>query len=144
MKETHIKEIRAFNRFYTDIIGLLDEHVLDSSYSLPEVRVMYELYHQKIITASDIISIFHIDKSYLSRILRHFENKKLIIKKRSKEDGRSVYISLTVQGRKEFELLNETSSKQIKQLLKDLSAPDCELLIKNMNEIKNILLKKKS
>lgn len=141
MKEKNITEIRAFNRFYTNVIGLLDRHILDSRYSLPEVRILYELYHQKDLTASDIMASFNIDKGYLSRILRLFEKKKLISKKRSGEDGRSIRLSLTKTGRSEFEVLNEASNKQIRKTLEPLTEAECEKLVSYMTEIKMILSK---
>ena len=107
MNIQHIKELRAFNRFYTNIIGLLDMHILNSDYSLPEVRVMYELYHNTALTASDIITQFDIDKSYLSRILKKFEKNNLIRKVDSKTDKRAVVLHLSAKGKKEFENLYE-------------------------------------
>ena len=141
MKEDHITEIRAFNRFYTRIIGVLDKHILNSNYSLPEVRVLYELYHNKNITSTYIIALLNIDKGYLSRILHHFEKKKLISKKRSGDDGRSAHLSLTATGRKEFEMLNDASNKQVHKILNELAESDCERLIQHMKEIKAILSK---
>ena len=37
-----ITEIRGFNRFYTNILGLLDQHIIDSGYSLTEARILYK------------------------------------------------------------------------------------------------------
>jgi DNA-binding MarR family transcriptional regulator len=141
MKEKNVADIRAFNRFYTRIIGLLDHHILNSRYSLPEVRILYELYHHKNLTASDIMAALSIDKGYLSRILRHFEKKKLISKKRSDEDGRSTYLGLTHTGRGEFEVLSEASDKQIKKILEPLTKSECDRLVRHMSEIKRILSK---
>lgn len=141
MKEKDIAQIRAFNRFYTGIIGLLDRHILNSKYSLPEVRTLYELYHHENLTASDIMVVLGIDKGYLSRILRKFEKQKLVIRKRSGEDGRSAYLSLTKAGRKEFEILNTASNKQVKTLLENLSEAECDKLVKHMTDIQKILSK---
>lgn len=141
MNIQHIKELRAFNRFYTNIIGLLDMHILNSDYSLPEVRVMYELYHNTALTASDIITQFDIDKSYLSRILKKFEKNNLIRKVDSKTDKRAVVLHLSAKGKKEFENLNNASDKQIENLLKNLTDKECDELVKKILEIKKLLNK---
>lgn len=44
-----VQEIRSFNRFYTDILGLLNQHILESSYSLTEVRILLRLVKLKIV-----------------------------------------------------------------------------------------------
>jgi DNA-binding MarR family transcriptional regulator len=141
VKEKHIQPIRSFNRFYTSILGLLDQYILSNNYNLPEARVLFELYHNENLTASDLTTILKIDKGYLSRILLQFEKAKLIQKKKSREDGRSVYLSLSPSGRKEFELLNEASNNQLRNLLAGLTEKECKSLVQRMDEIKTILLK---
>jgi len=77
MKQAIIDEIRAFNRWYTGIIGLLDRHLLNSSFSLPEARVLYELYHRDGIQAGEITALLGLDKGYLSSMLDQFVKKAL-------------------------------------------------------------------
>ena len=141
MKATHIAEVRAFNRFYTGIIGVLNEHILDSQFSLPEVRVLFELYHNGAMSASDLISLLHIDKGYLSRLLKQFEKKKLVRRKQSKEDARSSLVELTEFGKKEFEKLNKVQDARIITILNQLSAKECRKLLLHMNSVKSILSK---
>lgn len=141
MKADHIAGMRAFNRFYTGIIGVLNEHILDSQFSLPELRVLYELYHNDALSASDIISLLHIDKGYLSRLLKQFEKKKLIHRKQSKEDARSSVLELTFTGKKEFEALNKVQDTRITTILDQLSAKECRKLLLHMNSVKSILSK---
>jgi DNA-binding MarR family transcriptional regulator len=138
MTQEHIDEIRSFNRFYTNIIGLVNGYILNSHYTLPEVRVLYELYHGESNTASEIISLLRIDKGYLSRILFQFEKKKIISKTLSKQDKRSAIISLTAKGQKEFEALNLVSNNQIKKILRPVPKEDCDRLLYHMSEIKKI------
>jgi len=143
MPGDHIAEVRAFNRFYTGIIGLLDQHILESRYSLPEVRVLYELYHNDNLTAKAITTSLGIDKGYLSRTLLQFQRKKLLSKKWSSADGRAAHLMLTEKGKKEFEMLNEASNRQIHQILESLTEDDCNRLVNNMAEIRVILSKTK-
>ena len=137
--DQHIRDIRAFNRFYTDIIGLVDQHILNSRYSLPEVRIMYEMYYHGAATANEIIRLIQIDKGYLSRILMKFKREKLISKKRALNDGRSVILGLTAKGRIAFEKLDGASHAQISEILNHLPGEKHDELVFHMNAIKKIL-----
>jgi len=141
MQQKTIAGIRAFNRYYTGIIGLLDRHILNSVFSLPEARILYELSHREGIQASGIIDSLGIDKGYLSRILDQFVRQKLIVRKRSEADGRLMHIYLTDKGRAAFEKLDRASDEQLKQLLSALSETDGEELGRHMDAIMTILLK---
>src|SRR4030095_1938208 len=83
-----IDKIRAFNRYYTNIIGLLDQHYLDSPFSLIEGRVLYEICNTEDCSAKKIRENILIDEGYLSRILDNFMKRGLIQKYRSQGDGR--------------------------------------------------------
>lgn len=140
MKRTIIEEIRAFNRWYTGVIGLLDDVILESSFSLPEARILYELYHREGIQAGEITALLGIDKGYLSRMLDQFTRQQLIVRKRSTEDGRVQHIFLTAKGRTAFEALNQASIAQVEGMLAPLPAGDREKLVHHMNEIKRIIV----
>ncbi|WP_276485572.1 MarR family winged helix-turn-helix transcriptional regulator [Paraflavitalea pollutisoli] len=141
MKPEQIQEFRSFNRFYTDIVGLLDKHILNSKYSLIEARILFELNNGKGLTASDIIGLVDIDKGYLSRILKKFEKARLIKKVDSLKDKRVVALQLSELGKKEFEKLDKASDKQAEDLFKNLSESECNRLITKMAEIR-LLMKK--
>jgi DNA-binding MarR family transcriptional regulator len=139
MTTRHVAAVRSFNRFYTDIIGLLDRFILDSKYSLPEVRVMFELYHRPGSTAKQVMASFRIDKGYLSRILEKLQKAKLLQTRSSATDGRAVLLELTARGRQEFEQLNEASNIQVRSLLAHLDTAACDELTRHMDEIKKLL-----
>jgi DNA-binding MarR family transcriptional regulator len=67
-----VDKIRGFNRSYTNIIGLLDQHFLDSPFSLTEGRVLYEICNTENCSAKKIREKIVIDEGYLSRILDSF------------------------------------------------------------------------
>lgn len=139
MKDKDIELIREFNRFYTGIIGLLDEHILQSPYSLPEARVLYELHHRQPCSAKDLTEAINMDKGYLSRVLNTFAKTGLVIKKQSKEDGRATVLSLTAKGEKEFELINAASASQLSGMLASLNESNVKKLLSHMAEIKKLL-----
>jgi len=141
MKADHVANIRAFNRFYTRVLGLLDKHILNSQYTLPEVRILYELATNGKLTASDLIETLHIDKGYLSRIILDLRTKKLVQSKRSDQDARSLVLSLTKVGQREFTILNKASDLQLASILEKLTNAERNKLVRNMNEIVGLLSK---
>lgn len=70
-----VTEIRGFNRFYTNILGLLDQHIIDSGYSLTEARILFEISKTDTCTANQLCSILNIERSYMSKIIHKFEKK---------------------------------------------------------------------
>ena len=141
MKADHVANIRAFNRFYTRVLGLLDKHILNSQYTLPEVRILYELATNENLTASDLIETLHIDKGYLSRIILDLRTKKLVQSKRSDRDARSLVLNLTKIGQREFTILNKASDLQLASILEKLTNAERDKLVRNMNEIVGLLSK---
>ena len=139
MKEKDIEEVRSFNRVYTVFMGILNQRFLQSRFSLVETRVLHAAFHQDGITPSEIVVLLNIDKSYLSRIIASLIRRKVIAKKKSADDGRSVHLSITAVGRREFEKLNEASNLQVAGLLAQLSENDRKQLVNNMSEIRRIL-----
>jgi|SRR5687767_5259931 len=133
-----IDQIRSFNRFYTDIIGLLDQHFLDSPFSLTEGRVLYEIRHIEDCTAKKIREKINIDEGYLSRILNVFRKKALITKSPSSDDKRLHIIKLTEKGRKEFASLNEHSDQLISRLIEKLSEEERHELLSITERIRHL------
>lgn len=142
MKKQSIEEVRAFNRIYTVFMGILNKSFLKSKYSLVETRVMHAAYTKDGVMPSEIVTMLNIDKGYLSRIITSLEKRKVIVKSKSSSDGRSVKLSITDFGKKEFEKLNQASDIQVEGLLSQLNPKDCEQLVKNMSEIRAIIEKK--
>jgi DNA-binding MarR family transcriptional regulator/GNAT superfamily N-acetyltransferase len=136
---SHVRAVRAFNRFYTQRIGVLQRGVLQSRYSLTEVRVLYELANGADLTATDIQRILGLDPGYLSRILRSFERSGMLLRERSKKDGRQSLIRLTGQGRKVFSALNARQSSDVEKMLQSVPDSVREKLIGSMQTIQRAL-----
>ena len=138
-----IGRIRSFNRFYTNIIGLLDQHFLNSPFSLTEGRVLYEICNTEECSAKKIRENIVIDEGYLSRILDNFAKRGLIKKTPSPADGRLHIILPTEKGKREFANLNDNSNRLISQLIEKLSEEEREKLLSKMDGIRTLLEKTK-
>jgi DNA-binding MarR family transcriptional regulator len=116
-----IRDIRQFNRCYTNVLGLLDRHILDSVFSLSEVRILYEIANMEFCTAKLLSAKLFLDQGYLSRILKSFQQQGLIEKQRSPKDGRVQYLKLSAAGQDRMHVLSAKSDKQIAEILNTLS-----------------------
>jgi len=134
-----IEAVRRFNRFYTQKIGVLEEGLLRSPFSLAQVRVLYELAHRNQPTAAELAKDLGLDAGYLSRLLSDFEKRGLIEKKASEADGRQSLLLLTEHGQQAFAPLNARAQKEIGALLKNLSAAEQRQLIHAMHTIGALL-----
>jgi DNA-binding MarR family transcriptional regulator len=139
--QAFIEKVRSFNRFYTNIIGLLDQHFLDTQFSLTEGRVLYEISHLEEPSAKKIRANIAIDEGYLSRIIHKFTRQGLIRKTPSTKDRRLHVILLTEKGKEEFSRLNANSDKLISQLTGKLSGEERAELIGMMEGIRELLSK---
>lgn len=137
--QLRVAEIRKFNQFYTNVIGLVNQTILESPYSLAEARVLLEIDNAIQCTASDLTEILQIDPGYLSRILRGFKKEGLIETKKSVTDGRSQILLITQKGRDTFKQLSDTSSTQLVRLLEQIPQGAQQNLIEHMLAIKNML-----
>jgi DNA-binding MarR family transcriptional regulator/GNAT superfamily N-acetyltransferase len=136
---THIEGVRRFSRFYTRRIGLLQEGLLGSPFTLAEARVIWELAHREAATATALGEGLGLDAGYLSRILRGLQARGVIERRRNPKDGRQSLIFLTEEGRRAFAGLDARSSAQIKGLLDRLPAADQDRLVHAMSTIEGLL-----
>lgn len=137
--DRRVEAVRRFNRFYTRRIGVLQEGLLKSPFSLTESRVLYELAHRGSCTAADLVRDLGLDAGYLSRILRGFDRGGLLDRQPSEADGRQTLLRLTDAGRDAFAPLNSRSREEIGAMLGPLGQAEQQRLIDAMRVIESIL-----
>ncbi|MBW4793550.1 bifunctional helix-turn-helix transcriptional regulator/GNAT family N-acetyltransferase [Pseudomonas tolaasii] len=131
--------IRGFNRFYTHQIGVLQEHLLQSDFSLTEIRVMYELSSHGDLTSADLCQMLGLDAGYLSRLISGFEKKGLIQKVRSVTDARAVQLHLSDLGRTVLAPLEQKTQQEVIALLESLPEQQQQQLTGAMQRIQTLL-----
>lgn len=136
---TTIEAMRAFNRFYTDRIGILDRAYLKADYTLAEARIVYEIGARGEVLAVELVRDLHLDPAYLSRILKKFRERGLVTVAQDPADGRSQLLRLTDKGRTEFETLAELSRSQLRQMVAPLGEDEQASLVAAMATITRLI-----
>ncbi len=137
--QQRIAAVRRFSRFYTRVIGALQEGLLASRFSLAEARVLYELAQRTEISGTELSRELDLDPGYLSRILQRFERDGLVCRTPSSADRRLSLVSLTPSGRESFAPLDQASCEQVGHLLTKLSEPAQAALVAAMSKIEALL-----
>jgi DNA-binding MarR family transcriptional regulator/GNAT superfamily N-acetyltransferase len=137
--DSQISAVRAFNRFYTRKLGVLDQQLLKSPFSLSEARVLYEIANRKDPGAKEIGIELGLDPGYLSRIVQNFDDSGLITRKPLASDRRQHQLGLTAKGRQAFDKLNRSSQDDVAAMLAALPDGGRERLIGAMAVIEKLL-----
>jgi DNA-binding MarR family transcriptional regulator/GNAT superfamily N-acetyltransferase len=127
-----VAQVRAFNRFYTNVIGVLHGMYLDSTYTLTEGRLLFEIASHGSVEVSDLRRALDIDAGYLSRVLTRFEAESLVTRHRSATDARRQEIRVTDAGHAAMAELDRRAAGQIAVLLR---GADCDRLLSAMQVI---------
>lgn len=137
--DRRIAAVRRFNRFYTRQIGVLNDGLLDSAFSLTEVRLLFELAHTPNLTARALRDELGLDAGYLSRLLRGLEERGLIARTASPSDGRVVHLNLTTHGREQFGDLDRRANDEVRALLAPRSAAQQRRLLGALRTVEEVL-----
>ncbi|WP_420816105.1 GNAT family N-acetyltransferase [Paraburkholderia phosphatilytica] len=131
--------VRHFNRFYTQHIGALHEHLQNSPFSLTEVRVLHALSRGDADTASALARHLGLDSGYLSRLLASFERRELISRRPSETDARQSLLSLTDKGRATYAPLDAAANEEVSAVLSTLSEGEQQRLLAAMQTVESLL-----
>ena len=137
--ERQAAALRGFNRFYTRLIGVLDENLSASPFSLTAARVLYELATRPELTASELGAELGVDSGYLSRMFKDFEMRGLLTRAPSEADRRRQILRLTDAGQAAFAPLDAAARQEAIALLTRLPDPAREEVIAAMRRIEALL-----
>jgi DNA-binding MarR family transcriptional regulator/predicted N-acetyltransferase YhbS len=135
VSRAEIAEVRAFNRDYTRRIGVLARGLLDSPWSLTEVRVMYEIAHRPGIGAAALAAELGLDRGYLSRILKGFAQARLLSRRATADDARRRPLHLTARGLRTLAPLERRSQAQVRAMLTPLDAAKRRAVLEAMRTL---------
>lgn len=134
-----VARVRAFNRLYTRLIGVLDEGLVGTEYALNEARVLYELEQQGVTEVIELRRRLGMDAGYASRLLARLESRGLLVRERSEADARRQLLRLTDAGRKAQHSLEQRTIDQIGALLGRFTNADQHRLLGSMETIMSLV-----
>jgi DNA-binding MarR family transcriptional regulator/GNAT superfamily N-acetyltransferase len=134
-----VAQVRAFNRFYTRVIGVLEAGLVGTPYSLTEARILYELAERDEVAVSELRQLLGIDAGYLSRILRRFNADGLAVREAARDDGRRQVVRLTAEGRAAYGHIDTQQIKAVERLLDPLDEDGRQQLVAGMDKIRRAL-----
>ncbi len=138
-KDIRIDAVRRFNRFYTRKIGVLEQHLLESPFTLTEARVLFELAHRDGVLAKQIGAELGLDPGYLSRIVQSFTDDGLVTRKPVPSDRRQFELALTAKGKQAFGRLERASRQEVGKMIEQLPGDGGQRLVEAMTTIERLL-----
>ncbi|MBB1079200.1 winged helix-turn-helix transcriptional regulator [Limosilactobacillus sp. STM2_1] len=142
LSNNEIENIRAFNRQYTQVLGVLNKRTFDTDLTWPEGRILIEVGVNHLDTPMAVTKALKLDKSYASRTIKKLVDKKILKKTPSPTDSRSINISLTKYGEKVFNDINQKSNDLIKKMIEGLSPAEQDKYFESIQTINKLLFKK--
>ena len=136
---TAVVALRKFSRFYTNLLGLLNKHLLNSPFSLTEARILYELAETPHSTAKQLAAKLEVDPGYLSRTLKKLVQQGLLQRQPSAADRREYHLALTAKGSRTMTQLSKLSDAQGRGLLAHLSETEQQQLVASMQQVQRLL-----
>lgn len=139
-----IAYIRQVNRRYTQVLGVLSKQTMGTSLTWPQARILIEIGVHHLRTPMALARCLQLDKSYASRLIQQLVKKGILAKSRSRQDSRSVELSLTATGQQVFAQIDQESNQLIKGLLQGLSPQDQRAYLHSVQTIDRLLFQERS
>jgi DNA-binding MarR family transcriptional regulator/N-acetylglutamate synthase-like GNAT family acetyltransferase len=136
---SRIEAVRRFSRFYTRRIGVLEETLLHSPFTLPEGRLVYEIANRDRPTAQELCRDLTLDPGYVSRMLQGLEKRGCVARRKSATDKRQTELTLTAKGQRLWGAMNDQSRQDIAVLLGELPVAQQDKVIKALETVEEIL-----
>ena len=156
-----VRDLRCFNRFYTGLIGLLDETLTHSAYTLTEARVLFELGCRSghiaaapdgktgflarafqidfAPAASDVARELQLEPAYVTRILRKFAAAGLTEMRVGPDAVGRRILSLTARGQAALAALQSAADRDLARLTSNLDDEEAAELSNMLARVRDLL-----
>lgn len=141
LSQKNLHQIRAFNRDYTELLGILNKRVFNTELSWPEARILMLIAVETPISPKDVAAKLALDRSYTSRIIKRLTAARLVVKTASPTDSRAIILSLTAAGKTLNQQLDDLSDAQLRTIFEPLSADNQQHAYEAIETLNQLLFK---
>ena len=137
-----VETVRRFNRFHTRLVGALNEGLLESDFSLPQARILYEIDKAQpgqSVSAAALGRFLSLDPGYLSRLIAGLEKQGLLLRTPAPDNARRLLLSLTPKGQAAAAGLDAASAAEVTGLMEKLSDSEQHQLVGAMQKMLRLL-----
>ena len=131
--------LRRFDRFYRRRLAVLAERLPGAGLSPAEARLLGEIADREGTTASLLARDLMLDPGYVSRILGALEKRRLVLRRRSREDARQSLLALTSDGQRSFARLDARATEAVGALVARLTGAERRALVAALARIEHLL-----
>jgi DNA-binding MarR family transcriptional regulator len=131
--------IRAFNRFYTEQIGALDERHEGLAVTLAESRCLFTVRRLGAPDIGQIAGALGLELSYVSRLVSRLERRGHLRRAQAEDDRRRRVVTLTRSGGGLLAELEQRSNARMDALTAHLGPQDMKELLDAMDTIRRLV-----
>lgn len=131
--------MRAFNRFYTERIGALDDRHEGLDLTIAESRCLFTIRRLGSADVGQVAGELGLDLGYVSRLLSRLERAGRVKRSRADDDGRRRVITLTDHGARLLEEVECRSNARMDALTAHLSRAEVRRLLEAMDTVRALL-----
>ncbi len=136
---TSYARFRAFNRFWTRVLGLFSRRLLGGPLGLAEARVLWDIGHDPGATAAALAADLGMDRGQLSRLLGRLTEKGLIRRRAAPSGRRPAPLAITERGQALLADLEAAADRQAGTILDPLAPRDLARLLAILDEAQALL-----
>ncbi len=138
------ESIRAFNRFYTETIGALNDRHEGLDVTIAESRLLFTVREFGATQPGRLAGHLRLDLAYTSRLLGRLEDAKLVRRTLSTTDRRQRVVVLTARGTRLLDEIERRSNTRVLQLVAHLDDTDVQTLLDAFGTIHTLLAKEET
>ncbi|WML37253.1 MarR family winged helix-turn-helix transcriptional regulator [Clostridium sp. OS1-26] len=131
--------VNIFRSLHKSFRSHIIKEACNYGFTVPQVLLMHELYHNPGITLNELSKKLSLSKSTVSGIIDRLEKSEYIVKETPEENRRIVKISLSEKALKHQEWINNIKTQHLSELFNKLGLEETEKIINAFRKLNDVV-----